>query len=177
MTDSELQQKRLIAAAIDVAIAIAIGVAFGIATFAIGIVAGRSAGGMGGSIVVRIVGFLNAIVSLGYCLGRDILAGDRSLGKKIQNIRVVSSGGGAIGLMDSVNRNLIFGIGGILGLLSATLGLLPCLGDAVRCLLFPLLMLGFFVQIAVAIVEVVKIFQDPAGVRFGDQFAGTRVVR
>src|SRR5579862_3634198 len=112
MTDSELQQKRLIAAAIDVAIAIAIGIAFAIATFAVGMVVSRGSG-MAGGLVFRVLGFLSAVVSLGYMLGRDILAGDRSIGKKVQNIRVVTTGGGSIGLMDSVNRNLIFGIGGI----------------------------------------------------------------
>jgi hypothetical protein len=45
------------------------------------------------------------------------------------------------------------------------------------CLLFPLVLLGCLVGLVAAVVEVVKIVQDPAGIRFGDGFAGTRVVR
>ena len=41
----------------------------------------------------RILGFLGSLISLGYILGRDVVAGDRSLGKKIQDIRVVTTAG------------------------------------------------------------------------------------
>ena len=129
-----------------------------------------------GGFVPRIIGFVGSLVMLGYVLGRDALAGGRSFGKQIQGIRVVT-GGQPIGVMESVKRNALFAIGSALGTLSATLHLVPCLGDAVACLLIPLQILGAFVTLAVAVIEIIKITQDPEGVRLGDQFANTRVVR
>ena len=177
MTDKDLQQKRLIAAAIDGVIAIAIGVVTAIAGIALGIITRSGDSGTVSMMIGRALSFGGALVGLGYILCRDVLAGDRSIGKKIQDIRVVGTTGGQIGFMDSVNRNLIFGIGSSLSVLSTALGLFPCVGDMVRCLLSPLLILGYLIGLVAAIVEIVKITQDPAGVRFGDQFAGTRVVR
>lgn len=178
MTDKELQKKRLIAAAIDVAIGIAIGLAFGLVSVVLGLVVGRMGSGGGGAAAmygVRILAFLGALVSVGYMLGRDVLGGGRSLGKKFQNINVVTTAGQPIGFMDSVKRNIIFGIGSLLGLVSATLKLVPCLGDAVACVLVPLNILGYVVAIVAVIIEIVKITQDPAGIRLGDQWANTRV--
>jgi hypothetical protein len=182
MTDTELQQKRLIAAAIDIGIAIAIGLVFLVVGLAVGAgtaMATRSgpAGGGVAMFLPRLVGFASAIVSLGYMLGRDMLGGDRSLGKKLQGIRVVTAAGGAITFIDSAKRNAIFAIGSILGLLAATLQLVPCIGDVVNCLIMPFQILGYLVGLALAIVEVVKITQEPEGIRIGDKFAGTRVVR
>ncbi len=176
MTDQELQKKRYIAAAIDIAIAIAIGLAFGAMSTVLGIVVGRS--GNAGPVMlyaIRIVGFLGALVSVGYMLGRDVLGGGRSLGKKMQNINVVTAAGQPIGFMDSAKRNAIFAIGSLLGLLSSTLQLVPCLGDAVACLLMPLTVLGGVASLVAAVIELVKISQDPNGVRLGDGWAGTRV--
>jgi hypothetical protein len=130
-----------------------------------------------GSYVPRIRGFLGSVISLGYVLGRDVVAGDRSIGKKIQNIRVVTTGGGPIDFMTSARRNGIFAIGSAIGALSATLQLIPCLGDAVACMLMPLTFLGIAVAIGAAIYEILQITQQPEGIRFGDRTAGTRVVR
>lgn len=178
MTDRDLQNKRFIAAGIDIAIAIALGLAFGIVAVIMGFVFGHSTGSSGiGNYVPRVISFLGALFGLAYILSRDILAGDRSLGKKLQDLRVVSLGGGPIGLMESVRRNALFGIGSALGLLSATLQLLPCLGDAVACLLAPIWVLGALVALGVAIYELIRIAQDPQGIRLGDQFANTKVTR
>ena len=180
MTDSDLQQKRLVAAAIDIGIYIAIFVAL------------RIVGGIGSFIVARmasdhsfvaltyvsrIVDFLTALLGLVYMLGRDLLAGGRSLGKQLTDIRVLTAAGRAIETMDSVKRNAIFAFGALLNMIRATFQLIPCLGDAVACLMLPLFILSVFIGIAAVIVEVVKITTDPAGVRFGDQWASTRVVR
>jgi hypothetical protein len=177
MTDTELQQKRLIAAVIDIAISIVVGVVTGIGMWVMAMVAARGEGsGTAMMIVSHILGFVGALVGLAYILLRDILAGDRSLGKKLMNIRVVA-GNGSITMMDSIKRNAIFAIGSVLGLLQATLLLIPCLGAMVSCLLTPLFLLGWLVGLVAVVVELVKVVTDPAGVRFGDQFAGTRVVR
>jgi uncharacterized RDD family membrane protein YckC len=178
MTDRDLQQKRYIAAGIDVAVAIGIGIVFTIVGAVLGF-AFSSAGSssMVGVYLPRVISFLGSLVSLAYILGRDLTAGDRSIGKKVQNIRVVTVAGGPIGPMESAKRNGIFAIGAALGVLSATLGLVPCLGDVVRCLLLPVWILGLLVGLAAAIYELIQITQRPDGVRYGDQMAGTRVVR
>lgn len=179
MTDRDLQQKRIVAGLIDIGIAIAISLAFMIVglVLGVGINSVSSSTSAVGSYVPRILGFLGSVISLGYILGRDIVAGDRSIGKKIQNIRVVTTAGAPIDFMTSARRNGIFAIGAALGCLSSTLQLIPCLGDAVACMLMPLQLLGFAVAIGAAIYEILQITQQPEGIRFGDRTAGTRVVR
>jgi len=178
MTDRDLQQKRVIAGLIDIGVAIAISLAFMLAGLVLGFGINSATDGTGiGGYVPRILGFLGALISLGYILGRDVVAGDRSIGKKIQDIRVVTTGGGPIDFMISARRNGIFAIGSALGFLSATLQLIPCLGDAVACMLMPLTMLGMVIAVGAAIYEMLQITQQPEGIRFGDRTAGTRVVR
>jgi len=177
MKDSELQQKRLIAAAIDVVVALGIMVVFWVAAWAFVFLAGTATEGGVLPYLGRILSFVGSLLSLGYILGRDVVMGGNSIGKKTQGIRVVTTGGASIAFVDSAKRNAFFAIGSILGLVSATLGLIPCLGDEVNCLLLPLMLLGLLVGLGVAVVEIVKITQDPEGVRLGDNFAGTRVVR
>lgn len=178
MTDRDLQQKRIIAGLIDIAVAIAISLAFIIVGMVLGAGIGMATDGTGVSgYIPRILGFLGALISLGYILGRDIVAGDRSIGKKIQDIRVVTTTGAPITFNESARRNGIFAIGSGLGFLSATLMLIPCLGDAVACMLMPLQLLGMVVSVGAAIYEILQITQHPEGIRFGDKTAGTRVVR
>jgi uncharacterized RDD family membrane protein YckC len=178
MTDRDLQQKRILAGLIDIAIAIAISLVFMILSLVLGFGLGSATSSSAvGNYVPRVMGFLGALIGLGYILGRDVVAGDRSIGKKIMDIRVVTTAGAAISAMDSARRNGIFAIGAALGFLSATLRLIPCLGDAVACLLMPLTLLGMVVAVGAAIYEILQITQHPEGIRFGDKTAGTRVVR
>jgi uncharacterized RDD family membrane protein YckC len=178
MTDRDLQQKRIIAALIDIGAAIAISLAFMIVSLVLGFGLGSATSSSAvGNYVPRILGFLGAVISLGYILGRDVVAGDRSIGKKIQDIRVVRTDGSPIDYMDSARRNGIFAIGAALGFLSATLQLIPCLGDAVACMLMPLTLLGIAISVGAAIYEIIQITQHPAGIRFGDKTAGTRVIK
>jgi len=178
MTDRDLQQKRIIAALIDIGVAIAISLAFMVVSLVLGFGLGSATdSSVVGNYVPRVLGFLGAVISLGYILGRDVVAGDRSIGKKIQAIRVVTTTGAPITYMDSARRNGIFAIGAALGFLSATLQLIPCLGDAVACMLMPLTLLGMVVAVGAAIYEMLQITQHPEGIRFGDKTAGTRVVR
>jgi uncharacterized RDD family membrane protein YckC len=176
MTDTDLQQKRLIAAAIDVGVVFVLGFGLTIGSFALSM-AVRAMTHESGSYVWRLMTFLIAVVSLVYMLARDVIGGGRSLGKKSQDLRVVTSDGQPITFVDSAKRNAIFAVGSVLSLVSATAGLVPCLGDAVRCLLGPLVFLGGLASLVAAVVEIIKITQDPAGIRFGDQFARTKVIR
>jgi hypothetical protein len=178
MTDRDLQQKRIVAGLIDIGIAVVIWMIFAVLTTAATFAVNRATGGgMAASFVPRLLGFVGALAGLGYILGRDVLAGGRSLGKQLQGIHVVTTAGTPIALMDSVRRNAPFAIGSALGFVSATLQLVPCLGDAVACLLWPLMILGALVSLGVAIFEMIKISQEPDGIRMGDQMANTRVVR
>ena len=178
MTDRDLQQKRIVAALIDIAIVIAIYIAFAIVTLVLNFGVGSATSGSAvANYVPRILGFLGSAMILGYILGRDVIAGDRSIGKKIQDIRVVTTTGGPVDFMTSARRNGLFAIGAALGFLSSTLGLIPCVGDVVNCMLFPLMVLGVVVAVGAAIYEILQITQQPEGIRFGDRTAGTRVVR
>ena len=178
MTDRDLQQKRYIAAGIDIAVFIAVGIVFmvvgGVLGFAFSSATSTS---MVGVYLPRVISFLWSLIALAFILGRDLLAGDRSIGKKVQNIRVVTVTGAPIGPLESAKRNGIFAIGAACGVISATLGLVPCLGDAVRCLLLPVWILGLLIGLGAAIYELIQITQRADGVRYGDQIAGTRVVR
>jgi len=178
MTDRDLQQRRYIAAGIDIAVVIAIGIVFAIVSMVLGFAFTQaSSTSMVGVYLPRVISFLGSLVTLAYILGRDVVAGDRSIGKKVQNIRVVTITGTPIGFTESAKRNGIFAIGAALGVVSATLGLVPCVGAIVGCLLMPVFLLGMLVGLAAAIYELVLITQRPDGVRYGDQLAGTRVVR
>jgi len=184
MLDTDLQQKRLIAAAIDFGIAFGVSLAFWIVaviiTLGSGMVSHASDSAAVGGIAVylpRLVGFIGSFLSLAYVLGRDVIGGGRSLGKKFQDIRLITLDGHPVNFMDSARRNAIFAVGSLLGLLSATLQLVPCLGDFIACMILPLMILGGLFGIAAVVVETLKIVQEPAGIRFGDQWADTRVVK
>jgi uncharacterized RDD family membrane protein YckC len=178
MTDRDLQQRRYIAAGIDIAVVIAIGIVFAIVGMVLGFAFTRtSSTSMIGVYLPRVISFVGSLVTFAYIVGRDVVAGDRSIGKKVQNIRVVTVTGTPIGFTESAKRNGIFAIGAALSVLSSTLGLVPCLGDIVGCLLVPFLFLGGLIALAAGIYELILITQRPDGVRYGDQLAGTRVVR
>jgi uncharacterized RDD family membrane protein YckC len=177
MTDSELQQKRFMAAAIDAAAGIGIAVVFWMIDGAMAASSGTVVGAsVGAGLLPRFVAFVGALLGLGYVLLRDVVAGGNSLGKKMLGLRVVKRAGAAPGVVDSAKRNAPFAVGPGLNALSAILGVIPCLGTAVSCLLWPLIILGSVATLAIVVVEVMRIVQDPEGVRFGDQLAQTRVV-
>jgi uncharacterized RDD family membrane protein YckC len=178
MTDRDLQQKRYIAAGIDIAVYIAIGIVFSILSMIMAFVfSSATSSSMVGTYLGYTITFIGSLVTLVYTLGRDVIAGDRSIGKKVQNIRVVTAKGAPIGPVESAKRNGIFALGAFLFVVYATLQLIPILGRLLACLLVPLLILGGLISLAAAIYELLQITQRGDGVRFGDQIAGTRVVR
>jgi uncharacterized RDD family membrane protein YckC len=175
MTDSNLQSKRLAAAGIDVGILFAMGVVMSIGVLGIGCVAGWTEvdflAQYGPSMVIVVM----VALQLGYVLGRDVIAGDRSLGKKLMKIRVVRDGGAPITVMDSVKRNMLFAPGLAIALLGAVLSLIPLVGCLMQCLLWgPRLLAGLFALCAVGW-EIYQIVSQPEGIRQGDKMAGTRV--
>jgi len=178
MTDADLQQKRLIAAVIDIAVLIVLAIAVGIAHLVIAMVV--RAVGLHGIVAMEasaVVSFASSVAFLAYMLARDVIASGQSIGKKTQGIRAVTTSGQPLALMDSVKRNAIFAIGSALGTVASAIQLVPIVGCVAGCLLMPLMLGGALLSLVAAIVEIVKIIQDPEGIRFGDQWANTRVVR
>lgn len=176
MTDSELQQKRFIAAAIDFAVAFAIGMAFAIVAFGLNLILGRS-GSVVGLYASKAVTVLSAFVGVAYILLRDIVAGGVSVGKKAMGLRAMLTSGEQITLMDSVKRNGILCVGHAAWLFATVLSLIPCLGALANCMLIPLYVIAGLGSLVLFALEIYKIIEDPNGVRIGDQVANTRVVR
>lgn len=173
MTDSELQQKRLVAAAIDIGVAFGLGVVIGLLSVGISLVLGLM-GVPGRHWVSQGFALLGSLLILGYMLARDVWFRGGSLGKRAQGLAVVKTAGGPIGFQESAKRNAIFAVGAALSVVTTTAGFIPCLGALVGCLLLPATIL---LGLAAAVIELVKIIQEPEGIRLGDGFAGTKVVR
>lgn len=172
MTDPELQQKRLLAAAIDCGILLVAGMLMGVLLGLVGVTVSLSEmGGYG----MELGSFAVSAMLLLYVLGRDMLAGERSFGKKLMEIRLVTVAGAPVGIVESVKRNALFAPPFALWCLSALLGLLP-LGNCVACLLLPLQLLAALGALVITVWELVQIAQEPDGIRMGDKIAGTRVV-
>jgi uncharacterized RDD family membrane protein YckC len=174
MTDPQLQQKRFIAAAIDIAILIALGVVLALAAIAVSCSGAAAHVDFLATHGGDLIGVAISLVSFGYVIGRDVVAGDRSVGKKLMGIRVVTQMGAPIGIMESIKRNALFAPGVALGVVLSVVGLLPG-GGCLVCLLWPLRMLAGIAALGALIWELIQIAQNPDGVRVGDQMAGTRV--
>jgi uncharacterized RDD family membrane protein YckC len=176
MTDSQLQQKRLAAAAIDFGVLIAfmvLMIGVGWALVCTGALA--EIDGVAGHIIYSLLVVAWAFASLGYVLGRDVVAGDRSLGKKVMGLRVVTVTGAPIGFVESAKRNALFAPGFAVAALSSLIQAIPIVG-CLACLLWPLRAVATVAGLVAVVYELVMIFQEPDGVRLGDKMAGTRVV-
>jgi hypothetical protein len=176
MTDTELQQKRLAAAAIDVGVLIGVNVVLSLGISVATCLPSKFLATYGTQVVV----ILALLADIALVLGRDLTGGDgRSLGKKLVQIRVVRVGGGAISLRESIRRNMLFAPGLVLALIPACLELIPVIGALMGCLSALVLLLPRFLAaigtIVVVVWEIVLIIHEAAGVRLGDKMAETRV--
>lgn len=91
--------------------------------------------------------FVGGLFAIAYLILRDGLWGGRSIGKAVLSLRVIRREGGvAIGLADSLKRNLVF--------------VIPLVNAAVSASVF----------------EAVNLYFDEERLRLGDRLAGTRVV-
>jgi uncharacterized RDD family membrane protein YckC len=119
--------------------------------------------------VVSFVPFIGGIVGGAYMLVRDGLDLDfakrRSIGKQLMKLRPVRLDGQAMNLETSLKRNLPLCIGYV----GSIFMIIPLLGWAIA------IILGL-IGVVVAIIEVIKVLTDPEGRRFGDVFAGTKVI-
>jgi len=175
MTDPQLQQKRLTAAAIDIGILIGFWMVMSLGMLAIGCSGIATKVPFLGTFGVAGLALVMTIAGLCYVVGRDVLAGGRSLGKQMMGIRVVTAEGGPIGMVESVKRNALFAPGPAMGVLLAFVMLLPG-GGCIACLLWPLRAAAVLYSLGAVVWEIIQITQKPEGVRVGDEMAGTRVV-
>ncbi|MBZ4665331.1 RDD family protein [Mahella sp.] len=102
--------------------------------------------------------FIGGVIGFFYMLLRDGLLDGQSIGKKLLDIRVVTDHG-AVTYGDSIKRNIIF---------------------AIPSLFMTILVIGWIISGVIGaiiyIVEIVKAMNDPEGKRYGDVWAGTKVV-
>lgn len=164
MTDNQLQTNRFIAMAIDVGIAIAIAIVF----IVIGVAAAFAHLWLS-----RLVYLALGIVLCGFYAMRDCVLNGNSIGKHLMKIKVVSVTGGPISAVQSVKRNLVWTGSAVLSIVGQIVSWVPFLS----CLYSILMVVAGLAVLGYTAWEVYNIVTDPDGVRWGDKFAGTRVVR
>ncbi len=116
-----------------------------------------------------LIPWIGGLIGAAYMVSRDGLElsfmPQRSVGKSIMKLKPVQLDGKPMDLQASVMRNWMFGLGPIIGILA----FIPFLG----WMLIPLVSL---LALILVIVEVVLVFQDENGRRFGDKLANTQVI-
>jgi len=121
------------------------------------------------AIVVGMIPFVGGIIATAYWVLRDGMdlefMDHRSVGKKLTKLRPVKADGSQLEMMDSVNRNWMFGLGGVIQILL----FIPILG---WLLMVPV----GLAAMAFGLVELFKVLTDDEGRRFGDVWAQTKVI-
>ena len=123
------------------------------------------------SMIVGFIPFFGGIIGALYMLLRDALPIDaleyKSIGKKLLKLSVVNieDPTSKIDYAASAKRNWMFALGPIMMFFM----FIPILGWIIDILI------GISVFILI-IIEIIKIFSDEKGVRFGDKLAGTMVI-
>lgn len=166
MTDSKLQNDRLLAMAIDIGILIVLGVIAAIIHLIFSFV-GRGIGS-------AIGGLISGVLIAAFMAARDIIFKGNSIGKHVMKLKVVdASTNGPITLIQSIKRNIFFVIPPALSAIFSLFSIIPFVGiiTGIIDLLIGLAALVFFV------IEVIKIVSTPDGIRIGDNLAGTKVIR
>lgn len=108
--------------------------------------------------------FVGVLAGATYILISDGLNGGVSLGKRVIGLKVISLEKAApCDFKSSIVRNSVFGV---LILVYLLIGWIPYIGK----------LLTFLLWTAVAAVEMILIYTDDIGARFGDRIAGTMVV-
>lgn len=119
--------------------------------------------------VVGAVPVVGSIAGTAYILVRDGLDIEfmkgRSIGKKLMRLRPVRLDGQPMDLATSIRRNWVFAIGALSGLVAWV----PFLG------FLAVLILGL-IGFLVGLYEIYMVATDAEGRRYGDRFAGTKVI-
>lgn len=108
--------------------------------------------------LVGLIPFIGGVIGFFYMLLRDGLLDGQSIGKKLLNIRVVTDHG-AVTYGDSIKRNIIFAI-------PSLFMIIPFIGGIISGIIGAI----------IYVVEIVKAMNDAEGKRYGDVWAGTKVV-
>jgi len=121
------------------------------------------------AVLIGLIPWIGGLISAAYWVVRDGMEFEfmdqRSVGKKLMKLRPVTADGGKLDMMMSVRRNWMFGFGGIM----AFLMYIPILG---WLLMIPVGLLAM----VIGIIELIKVFTDEEGRRFGDVWAQTKVI-
>ncbi len=119
--------------------------------------------------VVSTIPVIGGIAGTAYILVRDGLDVEfmkgRSIGKKLMKLKTVRLDGQPMDLVTSIRRNWVFAIGALSGLVAW----IPFLG-LVAVIVFSL------AGLLVGIYEIYMVATDEEGRRFGDRYAGTKVI-
>lgn len=122
---------------------------------------------------VSLIPLIGGLVGTAYILLRDGLDYEfmdkRSIGKKILKLRIVSTDEEEIDIQKSIKRNWMFAAVILLSTLVTPILIISIVGLA----LIPLIMI---LCLAAVVFEIVMIITKPDGRRWGDEFAGTRVI-
>ena len=121
------------------------------------------------AVVVGMIPWIGGIIAAAYWVLRDGMEVEfmdhRSVGKKLMKLRPVTADGGQLDMMMSVQRNWMFGLGGIIQFLLY----IPIIG---WLLILPVAIFS----LAIGIIELIKVLTDDEGRRFGDEWARTKVI-
>jgi hypothetical protein len=121
------------------------------------------------SVLIGLIPWVGGIISAAYWVLRDGMELEfmdhRSVGKKLVKLRPLTADGQKLDMMMSVQRNWMFGLGGLMWFLAY----IPIIG---WLLMVPV----GLVALAFGIVELIKVLTDEEGRRFGDVWAKTKVV-
>ncbi len=119
-------------------------------------------------IPARVIPMIGGLIGAAYMLTKDALVFEltkdaqwknRSIGKKLMGLQVVSVEGRDVDMALSVRRNVIFAIGPVLSVV-------PVLGWVV----------GGVVGGVLGLIECLLVLADPSGRRLGDKLADTQVI-
>jgi uncharacterized RDD family membrane protein YckC len=175
MTNSELQKNRFIAALIDFLAAGAIYVVFAILSVIFAFIH---------SAVGALMSVIGALAVIGFFLARDIVFSGNSFGKKMMKVKTVTAGGEPLTFTHSAKRNFVFAVPylflfltNLLGFIGAILpSVVTCMAGVVGLILWIVQVILSLAVLGFIIWEIITITKEPDGVRWGDTFAGTRVV-
>ena len=121
------------------------------------------------SVLVGLIPWIGGIISAAYWVLRDGMElefmDNRSVGKKLMKLRPLTADGQKVDMMMSIQRNWMFGLGGILWFLAY----IPIIG---WLLMVPV----GLVALVFGVIELIKVLTDEEGRRLGDVWAKTKVV-
>ena len=119
--------------------------------------------------VLSRIPFIGWFAGIGYILVRDgldvELINRQSVGKKLMGLKTVRLDGEPMDVPGSVRRNWMFALGTLAGLIAW----IPLLG-------FLTVLAAGVISLLIGVYEVYLVFTDNEGRRWGDTFAGTKVI-